>query len=101
MAIKPITPDQVGDRNDIPDAVIEAFNSLITENMHNGRATFNQDLVVARIQEEISISREKIFSKGYLNIEPIYEKAGWTVTYDKPGWDESYTPYFTFSRSRR
>jgi hypothetical protein len=33
-----------------------------------------------------------------MDFEPFYEKAGWKVVYDKPGYCESYAANFTFTR---
>lgn len=30
-------------------------------------------------------------------LDAVYEKAGWKVSYDKPGYNESYDPYFKFT----
>ncbi len=33
----------------------------------------------------------------WLNVEELYRAQGWTVTYDKPGYNESYPATFTFA----
>ena len=35
------------------------------------------------------------------DVEDIYEKAGWDVTYDTPGYNETYEPKFTFKPSKK
>ena len=98
--INPITPQEVNSKRleDIPDLVIEAFNELIVKNSQGATARINQDDAIERIMTKIDISRGDIFAKGYLNVEPIYEAAGWAVSYDKPGYNESYEAHFIFSR---
>ena len=44
------------------------------------------------------LKRDKIFSEGWLNIETVYEDAGWDVYYDKPGYNEDYKPSYTFTK---
>jgi len=43
-------------------------------------------------------TRDEVFDKGWLNIEPMYRAAGWKVVYDKPAYNESYEPTFTFTK---
>jgi hypothetical protein len=95
---KPITPDEAESGKHIPDEVFEAFNELIAE----GDGDVLQKDVVLRILAKIpDTTREQIFKKGWLNVEPAYRKAGWKVTYDKPGYCETYEANFTFRRKKR
>lgn len=102
MKVKPITPNEVLNvrQESIPDAVIEAFNELITENWSSQfrGAVVLQDDAVKRIVKKLKIKREAVFDNGYLDVEPIFENAGWVVEFDKPGYNESYEANFTFSR---
>ncbi len=38
----------------------------------------------------------KIYERGWLNVEPIFEEAGWEVHYDKPSFNESGDARFEF-----
>lgn len=105
--MKPITPKQALNlkQESIPDFVFEAFNQLITENISNGRASVKQKDVVSRIKQLKSaafedIDSQFIYSRGWLDVEPHYRKAGWKVEYDKPGYNESYDAYFVFTGSK-
>ncbi|MDB5193988.1 MAG: hypothetical protein JWN50_2 [Parcubacteria group bacterium] len=82
-------------KSTIPAEVLEAFNSLIAENLQNGEARVVQNEVV-KILVEKGLNREEIFKKGWLNVEEIYMNAGWRVGYDKPGYNESYEAFFIF-----
>ena len=42
------------------------------------------------------LTKAKIFSEGYLNVEEVYREQGWVVSYDKPGYNESYDANFKF-----
>lgn len=100
---KPISPDQIGEakRLHFPPAVFDAVNGLIAENFTGGRANFTQDEVVQRIlQLDSTMTRQKVFDNGYLNFEEAYRDAGWSVDYDKPGYNESYNANFTFRKKR-
>lgn len=98
MTVKPITPDEILDARQaiIPDEVITVFNEMIVENWRDGYADVDQDDVVTRIAARMNVERQVIFDKGWIDIEPIFRKAGWKVMYDKPGYCESYDAYFEF-----
>lgn len=100
--VQPITPSDVAreQSKNLPDAVIETFNRLIAQDYVDGSATVKQDDVVALLVEK-GLDRKEIFDKGWLNIEKVYQSAGWKVTYDKPGHNETYPATFKFKRSRK
>lgn len=100
--IKPVRPQEVLDlkKQQIPDAVIEAFNELIANDFKSDSSTVMQKDVVKLLKVK-GINVNEAFDKGWLDVEGIYIKAGWNVRYDKPAYNESYEPYFVFSRKRK
>lgn len=101
---RPIKPTEVASAKKklVPDYVIEAFNELIAENFVDEESTFGQDRVVARIMSmNRELTRREIFDRGYLDVESLYRNAGWSVVYDKPGYNETYDATFTFKRKRK
>lgn len=99
--VKPIKPEQVNSdskSSSFPDEVIEAFNELIVKNMRNNSSMIYQKDVVNLIASKLSISKQKVYDEEYLDVESLYEKQGWKVYYDKPGYCEDYEPTFTFSK---
>lgn len=92
--VKPIRPRDLvkGKKRTLPNAVLSSFNELITQEWNGSSATIKQDDVVALMVKK-GLDREEIFDKGWLD-----GKAGWSVKYDKPGYNESYDPNFTFER---
>ncbi|MDG1949717.1 MAG: hypothetical protein P8J32_02740 [bacterium] len=46
------------------------------------------------------MTRRKVFDEKRLDIEPAFEKDGWKVVYDKPGYNESGNAYFVFSKKK-
>jgi len=97
----PIRPEEVVERrkNFIPDGVIEAFNESIVENWNGKSSTVRQDHVVNRIAEKLDIyDRTQVIDRHYLDIEDIFHDAGWKVTYDKPGYNETYPATFEFRK---
>jgi hypothetical protein len=99
---KPITPEEASHLSEmeIPEFVFEAFNKAIIEKYDGNKASVLQNRVIELIiyfSEGIA-TRELIFSEGLLNIEDIYRKNGWSVEYDKPGFDETYEARFIFKK---
>lgn len=99
-SVRPITPDEVGQvRSDsLLPQVIEVFNDLITEKWNGHKAIIKQEEAVQRVVEKLDVSRSWIFECGLLDVEDAYRKVGWTVQFDKPGFNETYEPFFVFTR---
>lgn len=101
---KPIRPQEVGQQKlkDFPAIVIEAFNIEIAANYTGGSAVVYQEKIIEHIiaRSPDNIDRQKIFENGWLNVEEIFQDAGWEVTYDKPAYNESYPATFKFTVTR-
>jgi hypothetical protein len=80
----------------IPDEVFATFNALIAQNIMHGRATVKQGDVVTRLVDG-GLNRSEIYARHWLDVEDSYREAGWKVEYDKPGYNETYEPFFVFS----
>lgn len=95
--IKPIGPEQAEQlrMEQFPGEVLEVFNALIAKNMVRGRAVIRQDDAVRALVAR-GMNEGKIFQDGLLDVEDMYRQAGWKVTYDKPGYNESGNAYFVF-----
>jgi hypothetical protein len=102
--VEPISPQDLERRPEVsfPDFVLEAINGLITSKYRNGVAKFTQDEAVDAITANapgfMGMERAEVFSKHYLDFEDVYRKQGWKVYFDRPGFNESYTATFTFSK---
>lgn len=104
--MKPITPDEAAELKEklLPvNTVIEAFNECIAENWDGRTSVVKQTKVVNRIvdlfiKEGKTITSGEIFEKGFLDIEVAYERYGWAVDYNKPGYNEDYEPHWTFTK---
>jgi len=96
----PITPDEAAAHKAavLPEGVIEEFNDLIALAFDGRTATVMQDDVAEAVAGRLGISVNEVFDRHLLDVEPVYRAAGWEVQYDKPGFNESYRPYFKFSR---
>lgn len=96
---EPITPQlatRVKEIN-IPEPVINTFNWLIGEAFDGHRAIVYQKEVVEKLVAS-GIPRSEIFAKHYLDVEKLYERAGWIVEYDKPAYNEEYDAFFKFTK---
>lgn len=94
--IKPITPSQAKGSRVLPDQVMIVWNDAITLNLCGGHATIKQKDIVDQLMATMKASRQEVFDNKWLNVEEIFRAVGWKVTYDKPGYNESYDAAFTF-----
>lgn len=103
---KPITPREAlkSTATQIPDVVFDVFNEFLSDRVRVGRSVrIGQDEVVAALkvkgwnQDEI----DEAFERGHLDVESHYEKAGWSVEYDKRGYNEDGEDSWTFKPRRR
>lgn len=100
MKGRPITPDEV--KRTVPEEVIDVWNALIQDAWDGQQAIISQTKAVTVIALHMNLCGNPgaVARNGYLDIECIYRDAGWVVNYDKPGYNESYTPTFTFRKKK-
>ena len=98
--VKPITPKEVTEKRQtsIPDAVFEVFNDLIVKYWNGHSATIKQDEAAKLISKKLKCSEEKLYDNHWMDVEPVYRKAGWGVGYDKPSFNETYEAYYVFTK---
>lgn len=98
--IEPISPNDV--KKSIPDFIIETVNKLIVEKWDGNKAIILQDDIMDKVSsndaDSDKPSRREIFDKGWLDFEPLYREKGWSVEYDKPGYNEFYKARFIFKK---
>lgn len=94
--VKPISPSQV--KKEIPEGVIEAFNELIQKYYHDGRAQFKLDEAVTLVCKKMKCKRDVPCGEHWMDVESLYEHAGWVVEFDNPGFNEIYPATYTFRR---
>ena len=96
----PVSPVEAGElrKEQIPGGVFTVFNSLISQNLHRGRARVLQKDVLAQLEDQ-GMDRTTIFDRHWLDVEDSYREVGWKVEYDKPvSWGgENFEAYFQFS----
>jgi hypothetical protein len=98
----PISPDEVGALKTklIPVWVFSVWDKLIATAWDDTSAVVKQAdaetaLSAANPGEPVDIIRS-----GWLDIEDSYRSTGWSVEYDKPGYNESYGAIFTFRKKK-
>lgn len=97
--ITPIRPDEILSNlpKTTPTAVNTAVNNMLTKYFKGGSIKIRQDEIVAEILRlDSSISRQEIFDNKWMDFEEIYRQFGWSVSYDKPAYNESYDATFEF-----
>lgn len=97
---KAISPQEVTalKADHIPDEVFDAWNSIISKNWNGNISKFKLKELVDTIKVATGkTSHEEIKKEGWLDLEPIYRAKGWKVSYDQPGYDESYDAFFEFT----
>jgi hypothetical protein len=101
--VKPIDPRRAVEEKlkSLPEEVIASFNELIAEKLTDDEAVVRQDEVIKRMREK-GLKERDIYDKGWLDVEGIYEQAGWKVRYDRPVYygGENFEPYYTFNKGR-
>lgn len=95
--VEPVGPNDIIIEHVIHPSMIRAVNMLLSR--FNGKSlTLKEKEIVTKFLElEPDISRDVIFDNHWLDFEGIYIRKGWKVSYDRPGYDENYDPYYIFS----
>lgn len=99
---EPIRPEEAAARklDCLPEEVIDAFNDLIAMHYDGIQAMFSQEEIVnALVDRGVIQHPQEAFDRHLLDVEPVYRAYGWTVTYDKPAYNEpGRRAWFTFAR---
>jgi hypothetical protein len=96
--VKPFTPNEAlnSHSHQIPDAVIEVVNGLLSQRVGSGRHIYIHQKEVIDALLMRGFVREEIFAKNMLDFEGVFRASGWVVTYDKPAYNESYDAFWIF-----
>lgn len=81
-----------------PEEVFTAFNELIQRDFDGREAVVKIGEVRNLIKSQL-LAANKELKDWMLNVEDAYRKTGkWRVERDKPGYNESYEGFYTFTR---
>jgi len=98
---QPITPAEAQNKKEasVPKEIIEAFNELIVKHWSGGSARFKSMELTALAKQKTGLSDAALFEQGYFEASrAIFRKAGWEVTYDRPGYNETYDAFYIFRK---
>ncbi|MBI3889105.1 hypothetical protein HY312_00805 [Candidatus Saccharibacteria bacterium] len=96
MTTKPLTPKEAHAAHEanIPDEIINIVNTRLKVAAGKQCVIYQDDVVKAGVKA--GLDRQQIFDDGWLNFESYYGQYGWTVRYDKPGFNESGRAHWEF-----
>jgi hypothetical protein len=101
--VTPIKPSEIIENLEviIPSFIFEAVNAILKEKFRGTSVTIKQNEIITKAcQIKHGLKREDFFEKKWLDIEEVYEKYGWSVTYDKPAYNENYEACFEFKTKK-
>lgn len=90
---------QAHHKSGIPEEVFTVVNELLSEPGDKSRIVVHQIEVVSRLLT-LGITEVEALKRGWLDIEEDYRDKGWSVTYDKPGYNEAYGPRWIFKATK-
>lgn len=82
-------------KTSIPQEILDVVNALLTKRINHSVISIRQKEVLEGLGET-DIAVKDVFDRGWLDLEDLYEAKGWSVTYDKPGYNETYDAGWTF-----
>lgn len=93
--VQPIKPNELAKHKSatIPDRMVAIINELLIENYRHGRKT----ITISQNEIKERWNDDDTWDILYLDFEHIFGQVGYTVTYDKPSYGESYASHFTFT----
>ena len=97
--MKPLSPSEVIKKSEdsIPDFVIEAVNNLLVKECHSGRIILKQkDIEREILRINPGVCSDVLYTNHWMDFESLFRAVGWNVTYDKPGYNETYAPTYIF-----
>lgn len=95
---QPLTPAEAKLLNSgsLHQSMILAVNYFLSDYYGRDLEIEVSKLVDKFLEFEPNYTRERIFQENLLNLEGIYEKFGWKVTFEKPSYFESGVSKFIF-----
>jgi nicotinamidase-related amidase len=100
--IVPLSPTKANEKRleEIPQTMIKVVNDLLIREIGNSSSA---TILLKEIKQEFKKQNPSLSLKTRrLDFEEIYEKAGWKVVYDQPGYgDNDFDAYYKFSKIRQ
>lgn len=79
----------------IPEELLAVVNKFLAERIHKGQITITRKELADALQFT-QINESEALERGWLDFEELYRAQGWKVTYDKPGFNETYVGFWLF-----
>lgn len=101
--MNPITPKELAKKVGchIPKDIIKAFNNYLEENseLDDNVVTcrIELDAIVKYITKCTNFSSNDLYDKNYLDVEPVFRRAGWEVTFHKSPYYDTSPSFYVFS----
>lgn len=93
----PLTPQEILENREIDHRIIDAVNQILKDKFigHDLKITLPEikDKMVSMFG---GINFKDLFDRKQFDFEKIYEKYGWKVEFDKPGYSENYDSFYMF-----
>jgi hypothetical protein len=92
----------------IPEFVIEVFNDLIKKHFNGYSARFDLEEAKLAVIEAIKKNnpehahlgdrehRSFLMERRYMDVEPVFEKAGWKVEFNKQCIGDNFASHYVF-----
>lgn len=96
--VQPLPANQINSSKpyEIPELVIVLVNNMLKEAWDRGSAILHTKDIMQKLKLAFDKTEKEILEMHWLDIEPIYRKAGYNVEYVKPAYGEQGEPYFKF-----
>ena len=103
--VRPISPKEARAKHlvTIPEEVIAVINDFLIKGSPNSSTGISIDqneviehVIILMKEHGKAVERNDFFDKHWLDFESLFKKAGWKIEYNKPGYNESYTAFWTF-----
>lgn len=100
--ITPLTPAEVKAKaiESIPSEMIQAVNELLIENASRHSITIHTKDIITRFRKLANGKYDHVANvseKGWLDFEPLFRNAGWSISFNSPDRGESFESYFRFN----
>jgi hypothetical protein len=98
ITTRPVRPDEIRSQQALPTIVYAIVNKLLAQHYDsNSRTAVITQKSIVEALERTGLTPSQIYDGDYLNFEDHYRAHGWDVEYDKPGYNETYEAFFSFT----
>lgn len=96
--VNPLSPAEAkaAHLHTLPGEVIKAVNDRLVRAGDASKIIIRQNELVDELAA-MGFDRDILFRDHLLDFEDLFRERGWNVVYDKPGYNETYSAYWTFT----